>query len=134
MDKITTSIFLKYNWPGISWALFILILSSITPPTIYVPDFFDLFGPDKIVHFFFYGILVILLTRGFYKMENENYFRNKFSIAFFSSAIFGGLIEIYQGTILTNRTGDWVDFLANCIGATIGLIYVKIIYRNTKNQ
>ena len=67
-------------------------------------------------------------------MENENYFRNKFSIAFFSSSIFGGLIEIYQGTILTNRTGDWVDFLANCIGATMGLICVKIIYRNTKNQ
>ena len=122
----TSSTFIKHNWPGISWALFIFILSSISPPSFKIPDLFDLFAPDKVVHFFFYAILVILLTRGFRQMPPGRIVRNQFSIAFFSSAIFGGLIELYQGFFLSDRTGDWVDFLANCVGATIGWLSFKL--------
>jgi len=132
-NSIYNSLIIKHNWPGISWALFIFILSSITPPSIYIPDLFDIFAPDKIVHFFFYGILVILLIKGFQKMPEGKLAKNPFSIAVFSSAIFGGLIELYQGLILTNRTGDWVDFLANCIGSVIGLFCIKSYYKLNRN-
>jgi hypothetical protein len=120
---------LKYNWPGISWALFILIISSITPPAIYIPDLFDLFAPDKIVHFVVYGILCFLLIRGFRKMPAGIFTRNQFFLGLAFSAVYGGLIELYQGLLLTNRTGDWVDFIANCIGAGIGYLTIKIVDR-----
>lgn len=51
--------------------------------------------------------------------------RNQFSIPLFGGAIYGGLIELYQGYILTNRIADWVDFLANCIGAFIGWVIMR---------
>ncbi|CAN5501920.1 hypothetical protein BH11BAC2_BH11BAC2_02020 [soil metagenome] len=120
---------LKNNWPGISWALLIFILSSISAPQIYIPDFFDLFSPDKVVHFFFYGILVYLLVRGFKKAPLGRLTRNQYSFAVFSSATYGGLIELYQGYFLPDRTGDWVDFLANCIGCVIGWIAARIFLK-----
>ncbi len=55
--------------------------------------------------------------------------RYRFSISFFSAAIYGGLIELYQGFILSNRTADWVDFLANCIGAIIGMMLSVWLFR-----
>lgn len=118
----TSSIrFFHYNWPGISWALLILILSTITPPAIEIPDLFDLLAPDKIAHFLFYAIFVILFTYGFSKMPSGNrWSRNQFSIPLIGGIIYGGLIELYQGYVLTNRTADYVDFIANCIGSLLG--------------
>ncbi|MBK7888950.1 MAG: VanZ family protein [Bacteroidetes bacterium] len=125
-DSLNKS-FLKYNWPGISWALLILILSTITPPSFTIPQLFDLFAPDKVAHFVFYAVYVILFTYSFSKMPVETrWTRNQFSIPLFSGAIYGGLIELYQGYILSDRIADWVDFLANSIGALMGWIVMRI--------
>ena len=121
MVDITSIRFFHYNWPGISWALLILILSTITPPALEIPDLFDLLAPDKIAHFLFYAVFVILFTNGFSKMPTgTRWSRNQFSIPLIGGIIYGGLIEIYQGYILTNRTADYVDFIANCIGSLLG--------------
>ncbi|MBK9637104.1 MAG: VanZ family protein [Bacteroidetes bacterium] len=113
--------FFQYNWPGISWALLILILSTITPPSIEIPNLFDLLAPDKIAHFIFYAVFVILFTYGFSRRPSGNrWSRNQFSIPFIGGILYGGLIELYQGYFLTNRTADYVDFIANCIGSIIG--------------
>ena len=119
-EQSTTS-FWKYNRPGISWALLILVLSSITTPSFRIPDLFDLFAPDKIAHFVFYAVYVVLFYRGFAEMPvNTVYHRNQFSIPLLSGILYGGLIELYQGYFLPNRTADYVDFIANTIGALIG--------------
>ncbi|MFN0189899.1 MAG: VanZ family protein [Bacteroidia bacterium] len=113
--------FFHHNWPGISWALLILILSTITPPAIEIPNLFDLLAPDKVAHFIFYSVFVILFTYGFSKMPPGNIWsRNQFSIPLIGGIIYGGLIELYQGYVLTNRTSDYVDFIANCIGSILG--------------
>lgn len=124
--------FFYFNWPGISWALLILVLSTITTPAINIPDLFDLLAPDKIAHFIFYAVFVILFTRGFSRMPTGNrWSRNQFSIPLIGGIIYGGLIELYQGFILTNRTADYVDFIANCIGAILGWAAVR--YFSKKN-
>lgn len=119
---------LKYNWPGILWAIIILVISTITPPAVYIPDLFDLFAPDKIAHFLIYGIFVMILYNGFRKSSGR-LSRNQYSFSVLFAATYGGLIEIYQGTFLPNRTGDYVDFIANCIGCFIGWIVVKFLIK-----
>jgi len=119
--------FIKNNWPGISWAIIIFVLSSITPPVIYIPDLFDLFTPDKVAHFIIYAILVFLLTLGFKKTPGR-LSRNQFSFSVLFSAGYGGLIELYQGYFLSDRVGDWVDFLANCIGCLIGWLVARFAF------
>ena len=39
---------------------------------------------------------------------------------------YGGLMEVLQATCTRTRTGDWIDFVADIIGASIGLILVAI--------
>ncbi len=120
--------FFHYNWPGISWALLILVLSTITPPSIRIPDLFDLLAPDKIAHFIFYAVFVILFTYGFSRMPSGNrWSRNQFSIPLIGGILYGGLIEMYQGYILTNRTADYVDFIANCIGTLMGWALMRFL-------
>ena len=36
--------------------------------------------------------------------------------------LFGGLMEICQHYIFINRSGNWYDFIANAIGALLGVI------------
>lgn len=40
----------------------------------------------------------------------------------FSGILFGGLMEICQHYIFINRSGNWYDFIANAIGALLGVI------------
>ncbi len=115
---------IKTHWPGISWAFVILLLSTITPPSIKIPDFWDLFGPDKVVHFFMYGVLTFLLVRDDF-MDGKSSMRPILVKAFLISAVYGALIEVYQGCLLTNRTGDWTDAVANAIGAAIGVVFAR---------
>lgn len=103
--------------PGICWALFILILSTVSVPPVDVPDIFDL-GPDKIVHVIFYMVQTFLLARA-----TVSHLLKKdmpVLIAAFISALYGGLIELYQGFVLSNRTADFGDMIANITGAAIG--------------
>ncbi len=119
--------FIKNNWPGISWAIIIFVLSSIKPPAIYFPDLFDLFTPDKVAHFIVYAILVFLLALGFVKTPGI-LSRNHFLFSVLIAATYGGLIELYQGYFLADRVGDWVDCLANCIGCAIGWIIARLFF------
>lgn len=39
---------------------------------------------------------------------------------------YGGLMEVLQATCTRTRTGDWIDFAADIIGASVGLVLVAI--------
>ena len=57
------------------------------------------------------------------------YSRNQYSLPLFSGILYGGLIEIYQGLLLPNRTADYVDVIANAIGAIIGWMITRMMGR-----
>lgn len=122
----SAAIFFRHNRPGLIWAGLIFLLSSITPPPLHIPDIFDLFSPDKVAHFFFYAVLTVLLVMGFVRMgESTVIGRRPLLHAFWISCLYGGLIELHQGYVLSNRTADPADFVANCIGTVLGLIVVR---------
>ena len=42
--------------------------------------------------------------------------------------LFGGLMEICQHYIFINRSGNWYDFIANTIGAVLGVaVYPQLL-------
>jgi VanZ family protein len=36
---------------------------------------------------------------------------------------YGGSLEIMQTTIFSQRSGDWLDFIANSFGCAMGLLF-----------
>ena len=39
---------------------------------------------------------------------------------------YGGLMEVLQATCTRTRTGDWIDLVADIVGASIGLVLVGL--------
>ncbi len=113
--------FVKNTWPALFWALVIFILSSLSPARLHLPSFWDLFSLDKAAHATCYAILVFLLIVGFQKQTEIKFaFLHFRRAALVSAIIYGGLIELYQAFVLTDRNGDWFDFIANTVGCLIG--------------
>ncbi|MFA5982889.1 MAG: VanZ family protein [Methylococcaceae bacterium] len=113
--------FLRHLWPAILCALVILIL-CVTPgqtlPEVGIINF------DKFVHSAMFAGLTFLVARGFYKQTRFAFLQQHFLLnAFFLCTFYGGLLEILQATVCINRSGDWLDFFFDGLGAlaTIGL-------------
>ncbi|MBD2757535.1 VanZ family protein [Spirosoma validum] len=43
--------------------------------------------------------------------------------------LFGGLIELLQYALPVNRTGDWIDLFADCVGTVVGAALALAWYR-----
>ena len=80
---------------------------------------------DKITHFVFYFGFVFLWGNALLlKTQNR---KNVFLKVFTTAILVGALMEILQETLTKNRTFDWVDILANSIGALVGIFILRIV-------
>ena len=118
-------IFFTQHWMSIPLCLVILYLCFMnTQPLPKVP----ISNFDKFVH-----VLMFLTVSGVVFFENTFYFRKKVSTwkiinySFFFPVIYGGLIEIGQEYLAPARSGDWMDFWFNVVGAFLGLIICLLI-------
>lgn len=114
----------RFLWPSLIWSLGILVLSLI--PGKELPEV-HIFQVDKLVHFFFFSVLMTLTSYGLYKlMAFKNFISPGTWIALAYSLILGILIEIFQQYV-PGRSFSYADMLANSIGVGIGyLIFVLI--------
>ncbi|MGR8981068.1 MAG: VanZ family protein [Gammaproteobacteria bacterium] len=96
-------------------ALAVLIISLI--PRQNLPEV-GIINLDKAVHALMYGVLTFLFAKGFYK-QPVYAFLNRYSLitAGIVCTLYGGFLEILQSTTFINRSGDWLDFLFDGIGA-----------------
>lgn len=74
---------------------------------------------DKILHAGVYGILFMIITLAWPKISNIRIW-----VACF---IFGGLMEVAQGTLTSVRTPSFLDLMANGFGAFVALIVIFIL-------
>ena len=81
-----------------------------------IPNWSDLFSPDKVAHFGAYAIFAVLLSLPLYARYN---FRGILA-AVVASASFGALMEFLQGVSGMGRDADYVDMVANLLGAILG--------------
>jgi VanZ family protein len=89
---------------------------------------------DLLVHFSFYSIFSFLLILGNVRQSQFKALKNKPVFwALIISILYGGMIEIIQGTNFVSRSTELSDFIANSIGCIIGWILFLIIYGSPKN-
>lgn len=98
-------------------------LSLFTPPDTRLDNVRFI---DKWVHILMYGTLSVVLWVEVLRQKNVVFSRYEYFGIFFFPIIMGGLVELVQAYCTTNRTGDWLDFLANTVGAVIGTLIVLL--------
>lgn len=76
-----------------------------------------------------YGVLSFQLMKGCIRQYAS--WRLRYNATLFSVIVsvgYGGLIELYQQYILTDRYGDWVDMVANVAGTILGVMIFRFIF------
>ena len=119
---------MKSFLPAIIWGIFIFIMSSF--PGDDIPKSFIINIPfaDKIIHFFLYFLLVILILLGYFRKSKTDLTIRKFLFAFSISILYGILLEVLQDFVFIMRSADLMDIAANGAGSFIGLLtfyYIK---------
>jgi VanZ family protein len=121
----------RYAWPPLLWSIIVLTLSVI--PGKSLPDV-GIFQIDKLVHFFFFGVLMLLCCYSVYKISPEKYFFiSPLLMAGIYSVAFGVMIEILQ-KFVPGRSFSLADMLANSIGVGIGYLTYLVVRKNFLNS
>jgi glycopeptide antibiotics resistance protein len=115
--------FFKHTKWAMLWALLILILCGIPGKDIPHISFLELLSFDKFVHAGIFFVLLLLTVRGFSLQSKFPQLKKlaKF-VALLFCIIYGGSLEIMQGTLFVDRSADVFDFIANTFGATMGWV------------
>lgn len=120
-------ILLKKYWLSLLFLLIIFILCFMNTVSLPAPP---VRNADKLVH-----ALMFLGLSGVVFFDNTNHLqfsiskRRIFLGTFLFPTVIGGLIEIMQSYLTTNRSGDWFDFFCDGIGAFFGLGIALLINR-----
>lgn len=81
---------------------------------------------DKIVHFTFYLVLVLLGAFSFREViKRPSLVKNQGMILFGFSLVYGMLIELLQHIMPYNRSAEVWDMLANFAGALTGTLLIQ---------
>ncbi len=115
-----------YYWlPILLYCLLIFIQSSF-PASEHVPDF-DF--SDKLLHVGAYAVLGFLLYRAFSAMDNGATIARLMVLSILLSTLYGASDEIHQ-YFVPSRSAEFLDFAADTIGGTLGVMTAMIIYKN----
>ena len=121
-------------WPAMAWAILILILTGV--PGNYFPtvvSFWDWLSPDKVVHLVIFAVQAYLIIYGMQPQYLNKRQRYLFVIAgALVTILFGLTTEVLQSYVFVGRDGNIFDFLADGLGALMGLVaYYLLNMRNS---
>jgi VanZ family protein len=97
-----------------------------------MPDMsiWDMFSFDKAAHIFVFSILVLLMIVGFTKQYQYAALRkHAVRYALMISILLGFLIEILQSILISSRSFEFLDLLADIFGSLLGFVLFYIIYK-----
>lgn len=111
-------IFKRYFWTTLVTAA-IIVLSTIPIPE--EAPLSDVPLIDKWVHMLMYAGLTLTIWYD-HVVKNKKAINWKHYLSgFLYASLLGGLMELAQAYLTTCRSGDWIDFEADAIGAAIGI-------------
>ena len=118
--------FLRYLYPALLWAAFILLLTLTSAKEF--PEV-TLISFDKLIHVFMFMVQGYLLMRGFIRQSAVMSLRySPVIFALLISVLLGAFTELMQAYLLANRAGEIYDFIANCIGSAAGVVIFVLLY------
>lgn len=98
---------------------FAIVLLSLLP----VPDVrmtVEVPLMDKWAHMVMYGVLTLVIWLEYIKAHRQMRGLRLLLLAFLAPIAMGGVLELMQAYLTTCRSGEWLDFVANSIGAVVG--------------
>ena len=120
---------------SILWAVIIFGLCCTPGRFIPTSNWLELLSFDKFVHA---SIFFVLTSLSFLTLINKRNTSTIFiSLIIVSCISYGGLLEIMQATVFSQRSGDWFDFIANsfgCITAFLVFQRKKLFQYDDKNH
>lgn len=94
----------------------------------------DLLSFDKLVHMLLFALQFWFIAIGLVKQYKFSYKRKRVSsIAFLLAVSYGGIIELIQGYLLSGRTMDIMDMIANIVGAIIGWLLFRLFNKKRES-
>jgi VanZ family protein len=86
---------------------------------------------DKWTHFIMYGGLCLVIGFEYYRHHRRQRpdYRRLILWGWLAPVLMSGLLELLQAYATTTRNGDWYDFAANTVGATLGAALSMLLVR-----
>lgn len=110
----------NYIWPPAFIALIIFYLCCFYSPQEQPRAIFPY--TDKIVHFLMYlGLSGVAMINYIYRTRGHIIILKLVLYALILPILYGGAIELIQEYMTDNRTGEWLDLLADTLGALTAL-------------
>ena len=110
--------FFRYNFLSLAWAILILVLSFL--PGRDLPNV-QILALDKLVHFIFYLLLFVFTMYGWRRQLQITLLRKvPIALVWLACILFGIAIEVCQEVFTADRHFDWLDIMANSMGALAG--------------
>lgn len=101
------------------YLVFIWVLCFMTPPHTPLDNVTLM---DKWVHVAMYAGTCGTIWFEYLRRHDRVAWTRALLLAWLAPALMSGLIEVLQATCTGGRrSGDWLDFWANCVGCTVGL-------------
>jgi hypothetical protein len=104
---------------AILWAMIIFGLCSMPGRFIPTANWLELLSFDKWVHASVFFTLVALLE---ISVTVHQHNKKLIYVYFFLAVLYGGLLEIMQATLFSDRSADWYDMIANSFGCVMALL------------
>jgi hypothetical protein len=106
---------------AVSWTVIIFILCYTPGRFIPTTNWLELLSFDKFVH----GSMFFVLTCSWllFGFKSGKLYPALIFFILLGCISYGGLLEIMQAKLFSQRSGDWMDFIANSVGCFIGLLF-----------
>ncbi len=127
-------------WPKrwVTTALVVLAILYLTLVPRPLPDAgVEIPGLDKVVHAVMFGGLAFVACIDEAQRRRGSFgqvARGKAWFIALLSAVFGGLVEIAQMAMGAGRSGDLLDFVADCAGAVAGMLLAARVLASLSKQ
>ena len=84
---------------------------------------------DKWTHLIMYGGTCLVIWWEYYRKHRHADYPRLVTWGWLAPVLMGGLLELLQEYATTTRNGDWLDFAANALGATLGSLVGLLIIK-----
>ena len=104
----------------------VCVLSLMPFPHIELAE--DVPLADKWTHMVMYGGLVAIVWLEYVRRNKPRHIHLSFGVCVVACAtLLGGALELLQAYATTTRSGEWLDLLADFIGAVLGALVGLIV-------